>query len=152
MLFTAKTTFISAEDLMNLSMWIDLEGALPQPAIMKPKPLWTGKQVFSLLLPRIQYCKYIDRKGWASLNDKNIMIKDGELLTGQLTKGQCGNTGGGLVHIIWKEHGADVCKTFLSQTQGVINHWLVLHGFTVGVSDIITRPETNQRIRQTLKK
>ena len=29
---------------MNLIMWIDnWEGELPMPAILKPKPLWTGK-------------------------------------------------------------------------------------------------------------
>ena len=128
---------------------------------MKPKPLWTGKQVFSLLLPRIQYARYNERvqgslarrfqQNWASLTDKNILIKDGELLCGQLNKGQVGNTGGGLVHIIWKEFGADACRAFLSQTQCVINNWLVLHGFTVGVSDIIARPDTKQRISKTLE-
>ena len=25
--------------------------ALPYPAILKPKPLWTGKQLFSLIIP-----------------------------------------------------------------------------------------------------
>jgi hypothetical protein len=29
---------------MNLLMWANYEeGRLPQPAIIKPKPLWTGK-------------------------------------------------------------------------------------------------------------
>lgn len=36
--------------------------------------------------------------------------------------------------------------------QGVINNWLVLHGFTVGVSDIIARENTMGLIRSTLKK
>lgn len=86
MLFTRRDTFISHEDLMNLSMWIDirsdeLEGQLPMPAILKPKPLWTGKQVFSLLLPRIQYTRY-DRHGWAQHAERNILIRDGELLCG----------------------------------------------------------------------
>ena len=100
---------------MNLSMWIDLsdDTQLPTPAIIKPKPLWTGKQVFSLLLPRFQY-KRFDRQNWASVTDKNILIKDGELLCGQLTEGQVGNTGGGFVHIIWKEYGPQACNNFLS--------------------------------------
>jgi DNA-directed RNA polymerase II subunit RPB1 len=34
-------------------MWIDDLDKLPQPAILKPKPLWTGKQIFSLVLPII---------------------------------------------------------------------------------------------------
>lgn len=34
--------------LMFLSTW---DGKVPQPAILKPRPLWTGKQVFSLIIP-----------------------------------------------------------------------------------------------------
>ena len=26
---------------------------MPQPALLRPRPLWTGKQVFSLFLPRV---------------------------------------------------------------------------------------------------
>lgn len=33
-------------------MWIfDWDGKIPQPAILKPKPLWTGKQIFSMIIP-----------------------------------------------------------------------------------------------------
>ena len=38
--------------MMNLMMWIpDWDGKLIQPAILKPKPLWTGKQIFSMIIP-----------------------------------------------------------------------------------------------------
>lgn len=37
---------------MNLMMWIpDWDGKLIQPAILKPQPLWTGKQIFSMIIP-----------------------------------------------------------------------------------------------------
>ena len=67
-----------------------------------------------------------------------------------MTKGQVGNTGGGIVHIIWKEYGSEAVKSFLSSIQGVINQWLILNGFTVGVSDIIARNNTMTLIRSTL--
>lgn len=34
--------------LMYLPTW---DGRMPQPAILKPQPLWTGKQIFSLIIP-----------------------------------------------------------------------------------------------------
>lgn len=49
---------------MNLVIWIEgkdgasgyfenfLPGELPIPAILKPEPLWTGKQVMSLIIPK----------------------------------------------------------------------------------------------------
>ncbi len=40
------------EDVMNLLMWLpSWDGKMPQPAILKPKPLWTGKQMFTLTIP-----------------------------------------------------------------------------------------------------
>jgi DNA-directed RNA polymerase II subunit RPB1 len=48
---------------MNLAIWIEgkenlgstedlLPGELPIPAILKPEPLWTGKQVMSMIIPK----------------------------------------------------------------------------------------------------
>jgi DNA-directed RNA polymerase II subunit RPB1 len=34
---------------MHLPSW---DGHIPQAVILKPKPLWTGKQLFSLILPK----------------------------------------------------------------------------------------------------
>ena len=90
MIFTQRDTFVTKDDLFNLSMWIDDIEQIPPPAILKPKCLWTGKQVISLLLPKIQFMRYNESRkvqNWASPADKNILIKNGELLCGQMTKG-----------------------------------------------------------------
>ena len=42
-LFTFRDTFIEKDLLMNLMMWIDYTGEIPMPAVLKPRPLWTGK-------------------------------------------------------------------------------------------------------------
>ena len=90
MVLTSRDTFIKLEDMMNLVMWIDDYESLPPPAILKPVPLWTGKQIFSIVLPKIQYVRYNETfkaHNWASVTDKNVLIQNGELLCGQLTKG-----------------------------------------------------------------
>ena len=49
---TKRDVFIEREDMMNLLMWYpEWDGRMPQPAIIKPKPLWTGKQLLSLVIP-----------------------------------------------------------------------------------------------------
>ena len=54
MLFTLKDTFIEKELVMQLLMWANYEDdKFPVPAVIKPKPLWTGKQIFSLIIPDI---------------------------------------------------------------------------------------------------
>ena len=69
-----------------------------------------------------------------------------------MTKGTVGPAPGGIIHLIWKEHGPYPCRDFLSNVQLVINNWLYTNGFTVGVQDIIAREETVIKIANTLKK
>jgi DNA-directed RNA polymerase II subunit RPB1 len=43
---TKRDVFIEKDELMGLLMWVeDWDGKIPAPAILKPKALWTGKQV-----------------------------------------------------------------------------------------------------------
>ena len=45
-LITKRDTFIGRDLFMNILMWLeDWDGRVPQPTILKPRPLWTGKQV-----------------------------------------------------------------------------------------------------------
>ena len=45
-LMTKRDTFIEADVMMNMLMWLeDWDGTIPMPAVLKPRPLWTGKQV-----------------------------------------------------------------------------------------------------------
>ena len=139
MLFTSRNTFIEKELVMQLLMWAGYEeDKFPTPAILKPKPLWTGKQIFSLIIPQINLirgCNARDVKkdppttvapleNWACIKDSNILIQQGELLCGNLTKSTIGSSSGGMIHIIWKEKGPYPCKDFLSNTQLLINNWL----------------------------
>jgi len=40
------------EEMMTLLMYLPTwDGRMPQPAILRPKPLWTGKQIFSVIIP-----------------------------------------------------------------------------------------------------
>jgi DNA-directed RNA polymerase II subunit RPB1 len=45
-LMTKRDTFIEKDVVMNILMWLDgWDGRVPLPAVLKPRPLWTGKQV-----------------------------------------------------------------------------------------------------------
>jgi DNA-directed RNA polymerase II subunit RPB1 len=55
-LMTMRDTFITRTQLMSLIMWMDpltkyKAGDLPMPCILKPEPLWSGKQVISMIIP-----------------------------------------------------------------------------------------------------
>lgn len=147
-LFTKRDTFIEYDLLCNILMWLeDWDGHVPAPAIIKPRPLWTGKQVFSLFLPDVNIER---RAAWyrdgepdaMSPVDAQIIIQRGQVMAGTLCKKSLGAVAGGLVHVIWMEHGPEAARAFLSQTQFVVNHWLLQHGFSIGVGDLIADPRT----------
>ena len=53
-LMTKRDSFIKKDLFMNILMWLeDWDGRVPMPAILKPEPLWTGKQVVNLIIPRV---------------------------------------------------------------------------------------------------
>lgn len=155
MLLTLRDTFVELDQAMNLLMWIDFDGTLPPPAILKPRPLWTGKQILSLVIPAVNYAKRHDSfkdHHWACPADKSILVKNGELLCGVMSKDTVGAKGGGLVHISWRDCGPEACRDFLSNAQNVVNNWLIHHGFTVGVHDIMAGPATTATIQKALGK
>lgn len=112
MMMTSRDIFINHDEAMQLFMWVPEIGVngeinqLPAPAILKPKPLWTGKQIFSLLIPNLNLERTKDRQNaFCCAKDTNILIEQGELLQGSLTKQILGPVGQGLVHIIFREYG-----------------------------------------------
>ena len=96
---TSRDTFIEQDLLFNLLMWVgdDWDGVIPPPAILKPKPLWTGKQVFSLIIPKLNFrAKEIDsQEGRRHMNWSNgtVLIHQGKLLTGVMDKKILGTSG-----------------------------------------------------------
>ena len=107
-LFTSRDTFVDYEQMMNLIFWIndfDIRN-LPMPCIMKPKPLWSGKQIFSLIIPsKINLSRFREEtpeqlKKKPNLLDNFVQISKGELIQGIICKKTVGATPGGLVHCI----------------------------------------------------
>jgi DNA-directed RNA polymerase II subunit RPB1 len=128
---------------MNMLMWLsNFDGRIPIPAILKPRKLWTGKQIFTLIMPQVNLIRFTSTHpdnefGDLSVGDTKVIIDQGELLAGILCKKTLGTSGGSLIHVIWLEHGPEVTKNFLDQTQAIVNQWLVNHGFTVGIGYVI---------------
>eukprot|EP00898_Chlorokybus_atmophyticus_P000376 jgi/Chlat1/1339/Chrsp119S01776 len=153
---TKRDTFIEKDVLMNTLMWLgNWDGRIPTPAIIKPRPLWTGKQLFNLIIPNVNLVRFA---AWhpdgentdISPGDTKVLIEQGELLTGILCKKTLGTGGGSLIHVIWEEHGPDAARLFLGQTQWVVNYWLLQQGFSIGIGDTIADEATMIKINETI--
>ena len=135
---------------MNLVIWIEskeskgqgnnqlLPGELPMPAILKPEPMWTGKQIMSMIIPeKITIEMWKGKDGLKNRDDNSMIIRKGELLSGALQKEVVGSGAGGLVHSIWLEIGPDATNEFVTTAQRIVNNWLIANSFTVGAADCV---------------
>lgn len=132
------------------------------PAIFKPKPLWTGKQVISTALLNI---KPLDRMGlnlksknkvkneyWGPHSSENdVIFKNGELVCGILDKSQYGAADYGLVHSIHEIYGAHSAGSFLSVLGRLFTRYTTSIGFTCGMDDLHLTAEGDQWRRDILE-
>jgi len=48
--FTLRDTFLDWNQVQNILLWVPKwDGTVPIPAIVKPKPLWSDKQILRLV-------------------------------------------------------------------------------------------------------
>ncbi|PKK78623.1 DNA-directed RNA polymerase II subunit RPB1 [Rhizophagus irregularis] len=156
--FTKRDTFLSKDLVMNILMWVkDWDGKIPTPCILKPIPLWTGKQILSMIIPKginsdnLRHSTHPDGEFTdISPGDTKVLIEDGELLCGIICKKTVGTAQQGLIHVIMQELGPNRAKDFLNGCQAVVNYWLLQNGFSIGIGDTIADKDTMESITQTI--
>ena len=147
-----RDVFITKEHLMNILLWVpDWDGVIPQPAIVKPRPRWTGKQVISMVIPKVVNLHMAnDAREDSPLNDDGLLVHEGDLMFGLLTKKNVGATGGGIIHIIFNEQGPEAAMAFFNGCQRVVNYWLLHNGFSIGIGDTIPDKGTIAKIEEAI--
>jgi len=127
------------------------DGSIPTPAIIKPKPLWTGKQILSLTIPRgINIYRAPDPKSFNPVFDDGVLIENGELIFGIVEKKTVGASQGGLVHVVFREKGPEATRQLFTGIQMVVNFWLFHNGFSIGIGDTIADQATMSYITRTI--
>jgi DNA-directed RNA polymerase II subunit RPB1 len=112
--FSLRDAFLDWDHVQNILLWVpDWDGTVPIPAIVKPKPLWMGKQILSMCVPRgINIFRSPDPKSSNPVFDDGMMIANGEILFGIVEKKTVGATRGGLIHAVFREKGPVATTTF----------------------------------------
>jgi DNA-directed RNA polymerase beta' subunit len=133
------------------------------PAIWKPQPLWTGKQVFTTVLKNIKPQEFqnltltstssTDAKHWGvSREEGKVIIKDGVFVTGIMDKAQIGPAGGGFINGIYEAYGEKIAGRALSIIGRLLTKLLHMRAFSCGVEDLILTEEGDKaRIEELTK-
>ena len=159
-LLTVKTTLLTKEQAERLLAAAGYDGELPEPAILKPKPLWTGKQLVSLFLP-----KELIYEGRAKINagdlrcdnvecfhDSYISIRFGRLLEGVFDKNATGaEQPENVIHIIARDFGSSEARRVLDTMYRMFIRMLEMRGLTMAYADIEISEEAKRRIREIVE-
>ncbi|KAL4297038.1 hypothetical protein GQ457_12G029390 [Hibiscus cannabinus] len=132
---------------------------LPTPTLLKPIELWTGKQLFNVLLrPHASVRVYLNltvkernysRKIVKKIGDKEIevetmcpndgfvYIRNSELICGQLGKATIGNGNkDGLYSILLRDYNPHAAATCMNRLAKLSARWIGNHGFSIGIDDV----------------
>ena len=117
---------------------------LPPPAIMKPYRLWSGKQVFGLLLRPNKQSKILanlETKGKSYVknrefckNDSYVVIRNSQLLAGVMDKVTLGSgSKANIFYVLLRDYGEDAACVAMLRLAKVASWYLMNRGFSIGI-------------------
>ena len=120
---------------------------LPTPAILKPIKLWTGKQLFSLILKpnsksqvklnlRNKGKNYTKNEDMCS-NDSFIIIHNSEIMAGALDKGVLGSGSKiNIFYLLLRDFGEQFAADAMLRLARMASFFLMNRGFSIGIGDV----------------
>ena len=129
---------------------------LPPPTIWKPVRLWTGKQVFNVLMRPNRSSKILVNleakcrtmgdipRGYLpdmSVNDGYLVIQNSEIMCGVFDKNTVGDGKKNSVFgVILRDYGAEAAASAMNKLARLSARWLANYGFSLGINDVIPGP------------
>ena len=103
---------------------------LPEPdGTADDRPYWTGRTIFSELLP-----SGLDLEFGSSAGD-TVVIENGQLLSGTIDEDAVGAFGGVIVDAIVKRHGETRARVFINEVASLAMRAIMHFGFSLGIDD-----------------
>ena len=152
-MLTRDETFLTAAEFSNLAMVGDFDGDLPEPSTQGARPMYSGKQLFSLFLPKGM--NYVLTSKWAKAQrtgtTNDVVIRDGQLISGVVDKAVIGaEEPDSLLHRIAKDYGNEEARIFLNSILKVLKTFLTRRGFTYGFNELELPTEAKNGITGAL--
>src|SRR3989442_12223523 len=133
----------------------------PPPAIKKGgQEYWTGKQLFSMILPKdlsLTFKSAIAPKGLTSLRelkdeDALVVIKNGDVSSGTIDENAVGAFKGKILDKIARDYGPDAARVFIDKATKLAIGAIMVRGFTTGIDDEDIPEEAKKQISDVLRK
>lgn len=154
-LLTKEDTLLTADEISNFAYLGGYDGTLPKPEVEKDgKMFYTGRQLFSLFLPKD--FNFVITSKWnkaSKLQGKDVVIRNGQLISGVIDKASIGaEEPDSVLHRIAKDYGNDEAKRFLDAILVMLKTYITHKGFSYGYSDLWLSEDTRKEISDVIEK
>ncbi len=136
-----------------------------EPYVKEPEPLYSGKQIFSQLLPsdlnlkvRSKFCKRCFSQAGEECKkedcefDAYVSIENGELVTGTIDENSFGAMQpNSILQRIIKDHGNTKGRIFLDNSMRMLLYVIRQNGLTMGLDEVFVKGEAFERIQEVLR-
>ncbi|KAH9411557.1 RNA polymerase [Ordospora pajunii] len=159
-ILTMKDSFFTQEVYFSLVVCGLPSGriSLERPCILKPKKLYSGKQVISTIIKNMGFkiCMQIDTKirkeFWKGhIEEERVVVRDGDILMGVLDKSSLGQSSMSLIHACSEVMGGSACNDLMTYIGRVINRYMLMYGITVGIDDLLLSPDADMARKELMR-
>ena len=166
-LLTQKDQFFTREQFCQfVAYYGDAEEHIdvPPPTIIKPVKLWTGKQVFGMILKPNRWSNvtvnfdtreknYSNSGKHFCPNDGWVCFRNSELISGNIAKKTIGDgSKTGLVYVLLRDLGSNVAARFMNRWAKFCSRYMGSHrGLSMGISDVTPSKELRDIKHEILK-
>ncbi|KAJ0985807.1 hypothetical protein J5N97_004163 [Dioscorea zingiberensis] len=138
---------------------------IPTPALIKPVELWTGKQLFSVLIrPNAHTRVYLNLTTKEKIfskpdgicptmcpRDGYVYFRNSELICGQLGKATLGNGNkDGLFSVLLRDYNSHAAASCMNRLAKLSARWIGNHGFSIGIDDVQPGEHLSQQKRKEI--
>lgn len=144
---------------------------MEKPAIVRPRTMWTGKQLFSNILNFVaNYESDVLNKKTSKLSmtinsrvnksyfegvlkeEQQVIIRSNQLLQGIIDKNLIGASSFGLIHTFYELFGHVKTKMLVTSITRLCINFLKMRGFTCGLSDLQLQNEAEVQRKEIMER
>ena len=139
---------------------------IPPPAIMKPERLWTGKQVWNVLMRPNRRSKVLInmeapckqyKAARGTLPDMNeddayLVIRNSEVMCGVMDKATIGDgKKDSVFYVMLRDFGPDYAVQAMNRLAKLSARWLTDQGFSIGINDVWPTDQLSKRKKSLMQ-
>ncbi|KAH7115917.1 hypothetical protein B0J11DRAFT_618316 [Dendryphion nanum] len=144
---------------------------IPPPTVWKPQRLWTGKQVFNVLMRPNKHSRVLVNLEAAgkqfkptpgqphdlNMEDSYLVIRNSEVMCGVMDKATVGDgKKDSVFYVLMRDFGPDYAVQGMNRLAKLSARWLTNNGFSLGINDVtpgaLLNKKKNELVQQAYDK